>query len=161
MILGLAYDWDDRKGLNFFIELSKNLSDDYIIVLVGTNERIDSLLPNKIISIHKTNKIDELVDIYSSADLFVNPTLEDNFPTVNIESLACGTPVLTFDTGGSPEIIDDTCGAVINKCDLLSLLDKISELSKKNIYSSDNCVKRAKAFDTNTKYDEYLKLYEE
>ena len=91
-----------------FIELSKRLDERFQNVLVGTNDDIDGQLPANIISIHKTDNQKELAEIYSATDLFVNPTREENYPTVNMESIACGTPVLTFNTGGSPEILDST-----------------------------------------------------
>ena len=81
--------------------------------MVGTNESVEAMLPDNVIAIRKTNSQTELAEIYTAADILMNPTREDNFPTVNIESLACGTPVLTFATNGSPEIIDDSCGRVV------------------------------------------------
>ena len=93
ILLGVAFDWGARKGLDIFIELAKRLDEKYQIVLVGTNEKTDKLLPNDIISIHRTQNQKELAEIYTAADLFVNPTREENFPTVNIEALACGTPL--------------------------------------------------------------------
>lgn len=84
-------------------------------MLVGTTSEIDGKLPDNIISVHRTANQKELAEIYTAADVFVNPTREDTFPTVNIEALACGVPVVTFDTGGSAEILDKTCGRVIEK----------------------------------------------
>lgn len=160
IVLGVANCWDKRKGIDIFIDLAAKLSSNYKIVLVGTNETIDRQLPKNIVSIHRTNNQQELVEIYSAADLFVNPTREDNFPTVNIESLACGTPVLTFDTGGSPEIIDDTCGCVIKQNDISTLALEIEKICETKPYSSDSCLKRAHSFDMNNKYLEYIDLYE-
>lgn len=103
IILGVANVWNQRKGFNTFIELSSKLDEDYQIVLVGVTEKQKNNLPSNIIGINRTNNIEELAEIYTVADVFVNPTLEDNFPTVNLESAACGTPVITYKTGGSPE----------------------------------------------------------
>lgn len=69
--------------------------------VVGTNDEIDAQLPGNVISIHRTDSARELAQIYTASDLFVNPTLEENYPTVNMEALACGTPVLTYATGGA------------------------------------------------------------
>lgn len=103
IILGVAAIWDKRKGLSSFIELSKKLDDTYRIILVGlTQEQIKSL-PSNMIGIEHTNSVKELVELYSAAEVFVNPTLEDNYPTTNIEAIACGIPVVTYDTGGSSE----------------------------------------------------------
>lgn len=159
VLLGIGYNWTPRKGLDAFIELSKRLSNDYQIVLVGTNEQIDKTLPNNIISIHKTYNQSELIKLYSIADVFVNPTKEDNFPTVNIESLACGTPVLTYNTGGSPEAIDETCGSVVEKSDVDSLEKEIRRICEQKPYSREACIERGKAFNANNKYKEYINLY--
>ena len=103
IILGVASIWDRRKGLNYFVDLSKELDEIYKIVIVGVTEEQKTKLPNNILSITRTNNVKELVEIYSSADVFLNPTLEDNFPTTNLEAIACGTDIITFDTGGSSE----------------------------------------------------------
>lgn len=106
IILGVANVWDSRKGLNDFIKLSKIIDENYIIVLVGVNKKQIKQLPKNIICISRTESKEELAGFYSTADIFFNPTYEDNYPTVNIEAIACGTPVLTYDTGGSPEFIN-------------------------------------------------------
>ena len=126
---------------------------------MGTDERVDDQLPENIISIHRTQNQSELAEIYSMADLFVNPTREENFPTVNIESLACGTPIVTFKTGGSPEIIDATCGRVVAKNDIEGMLKTIIEIKEKNPYSEEACLKRARNFDKSVKFAEYIDLY--
>ena len=113
MILGVANVWDQRKGLKYFLELADILENDEIIVLVGLTKKQVESLPANIIGITRTNNIQELVEIYSAADVFVNPTLEDNYPTVNLEAQACGTYVVTFDSGGTREtIIDSSHGTV-------------------------------------------------
>lgn len=158
IILGVATNWNERKGLDVFIELSKHLDENYQIVMVGTDDNVDSVLPQNIVSIHKTYNQEELAKMYSIADVFFNPTREDNFPTVNIEALACGTPVITFDTGGSPEIIDEDSGYIV-KNDIDEIIDRIDLICKKNTISSKNCIKRANHFDMKLKFDEYMHLY--
>ena len=105
IILGVASTWSKRKGLADFIELSKVLDDSYVIVLVGLNKKQIDMLPQTIIGISRTENQEELAGIYSESDLLVNTTYEDTYPTVNLESISCGTPVLTYDTGGSPEFV--------------------------------------------------------
>ena len=161
ILLGVAFGWGKRKGLDVFIELSKRLDKTFQIVLVGTDERVDKLLPKNIISIHRTQNQTELAQIYSASDLFVNPTREENFPTVNIEALACGTPIVTFKTGGSPEIIDKNCGRVVEKNDLEGLIRAISEIKEQKPYSEEACLKRARNFDMSVKFAEYIDLYKE
>lgn len=159
IILGVSFVWEKRKGLDVFLELAKKLDERYQIVLVGTNDDIDKLLPENIISIHKTSNQVELAKIYSSADLFVNPTREENYPTVNMEALACGIPVLTFDTGGSSEMIDETCGSSVNKNNVNKLYDEIISISKTKRYSREACLKKSESFDMNVRFNEYVELY--
>lgn len=160
LLLGVAFDWGRSKGLDVFCELAKKLDKTkYKIVLVGTNKSIDSILPKEIISIHRTTNQEELAQIYSASDLFVNPTREENYPTVNMESLACGTPVLTFKTGGSPEIIDEKTGCVVDVDDVDLMLKRIVEICTEKTLLKSDCVNKAKSFDKKEKYIEYIKLY--
>lgn len=161
VLLGVADSWGARKGLDVFVELSKRLDDSkYKIVLVGTNDGVDKQLPDNIISVHRTQNQKELAEIYTAADLFVNPTREENYPTVNMESIACGTPVLTFRTGGSPEIPDETCGAVVDCDDIDALVSEIIRITEEKPFSQEACLQRAKAFDKDKLFGEYVNLYE-
>lgn len=159
MLLGVAFDWSFKKGIDVFIELRKRLSNEYSIVVVGTNNKIDELLPEGIISIHRTHNQLELSEIYSSADLFINPTREENYPTVNMESISCGTPVITFNTGGSSEIVGD-CGLVIDVDDINAMEKAIVELCGKKSFIQNICLKKAKKFNQNDRYREYCELYD-
>ena len=160
ILLGVAFDWGFRKGLDIFVRLAEDLPDEYAIVMVGTNDEVDKQLPQNIISVHRTNNQQELAQIYSAADLFVNPTREDNFPTVNIESLACGTPVLTFKTGGSPEALTDKCGSVVEYDNYGAFKAEIERICTEKPYTAQSCVSRAAEFDMNNKFGEYVALYE-
>ena len=160
ILLGVAFGWGIKKGLDVFLELAKNLSDDYQIVLVGTDPRIDAQLPENIISIHRTKDQRELAQIYSAANLFINPTREDTYPTVNMESLACGTPVLTFRTGGSPEILDESCGYTVACDDVQELVNQIHRIKTTAPYSRSACIKRSQDFNMYDRFREYLRLYD-
>lgn len=161
IILGVAFDWGHRKGLDVFIALSKRLPENYQIVLVGTNEEVDRTLPSNIISIHRTQNQRELAELYTTADVFVIPTREDNFPTVNLEALACGTPVLTFQTGGSAEMLDETCGIAVPCDDIAALERETIRICEEHPYSAQACVERAKAFEKEAQYAQYIALYKE
>lgn len=158
IILGVASVWERRKGLNYFIELANKLSKDEIIVLVGLTEQQIKQIPKSIVGITRTDNIQELVDIYSSADVFVNPTLEDNYPTTNLEALSCGLPVVTFNTGGSPESIDDKTGIKVTKGDIEEMIEAINTIKNKEKLS-EGCILRAKMFNKNDKFIEYIDLY--
>lgn len=112
IILGVASEWGKRKGLQDFLKLSELLDDSYHIVLIGhTKEK--PIAKNSITYISRTNNREELAAWYTEADVFFNPTYEDTFPTVNLEAQACGTPVVTYETGGSPESVIDTRGKIV------------------------------------------------
>ncbi len=160
VVLGVSFGWNEAKGLDAFVELSKKLPPEYKIVLVGTDDKTDKILPDNIISIHRTENQQELAQIYSAADVFVNPTKEDTYPTVNMESIACGTPVITFKAGGSPEIVDDSCGSVVECGDIDALKKEIIRLCNNKVYFSKQCLKKSKEFDQNERFKEYFELYE-
>lgn len=105
IVLGVANVWEDRKGLFDFYKLAEILDDRYVLVLVGLSEKQIKNLPKNIKGVQRTNSPQELAAIYTAADVFVNPTYEDNYPTVNLEAQACGTKVITYDTGGCKETL--------------------------------------------------------
>ncbi|WP_455626235.1 glycosyltransferase [Parabacteroides sp.] len=163
LILGVASVWEDRKGLDDFIRLQRILSDDFQIVLIGLTEKQIRSLPKGILGISRTNSVETLVGYYSVADVFLNPTWEDNFPTTNLEALACGTPVITYRTGGSVEAVEKNTGFIVEQGDLESVVKKIECIRSlgKDSFSED-CRKRAlELYDKRDRYVEYLKLYRE
>lgn len=161
IILGVAFSWNTRKGLDIFIDLANRLDDRYKIVLVGTDAEIDALLPSSIVSIHRTQNQQELAKIYSAADVFINPTREETQGLVNVESLACGTPVITFRTGGSPECLSETCGCVVERDDIETLEEEIKRICQYKPYSKQDCRNAALLFDKNKCFGQYCDLYEE
>ncbi len=159
ILLGVAFVWEKRKGVDVFIELAKRLDERFKIVLVGTNEDFDKQLPANIISVHKTDNQQELAELYSAADLFINPTREEVLGLVNIEALACGTPVLTFRTGGSPEVPDNRTGYVVDVDDIDELEKQIIRICTEKVFHKEDCLTRARNFDKELKFKEYLELY--
>jgi glycosyltransferase involved in cell wall biosynthesis len=162
IILGVASIWDFRKGLSDFILLRKLLPESYKIVLVGLSSNQIFSLPPGITGIKRTESIEELVKWYNKASVFVNPTYIDNFPTTNIEALACGTPVVTYDTGGCAESIDHHTGIAVQKSDIDQLVKAIKQiLSQDDITIQNNCINRArKLYNKNDVYYNYFKNYQ-
>lgn len=160
VLLGVAFDWGFRKGLDVFIELAKRLDDRFQIVLVGVDGVTKNILPSNIITIEKTHNQIELAKIYSAADLFINPTREENYPTVNMESIACGTPVITFKTGGSPEMLTSMTGKVIESNSVEELLEVIHSIYSNNYFNRETCIKIALEFDMNKRFEDYIDLFE-
>lgn len=162
IILGAASVWDERKGLQDFILLRSILSEKYEIVLVGLEQDQIDALPKGIQGIRRTNNVQELAQLYRDAFVFVNPTYEDNFPTTNLEALACGTPVITYDTGGSPESIDETCGIVVKKgSDRLQNVKALSEAIINCNLQRENCAEKGARFEKKLQFQKYVQLYRE
>ena len=146
------------KGIEVFSKLSNLLGNDYQIVLIGTVSSNCSL-PKEIIHIERTYDQLELAEYYSIADVFINPTYEDTFPTVNIEALACGTPVITFKTGGSPEIIDSDSGVIVEQGDCEALIREIKRVCIEKPFSESACRKRSLLFSKQEMTRKYIDLY--
>ena len=159
ILLGVAFDWGRRKGLDVINELADRLPTNYQIVIVGSNDGLDKEIDNRIISIHRTHNQKELAGIYTAADLFINPTREDNYPTVNMESIACGTRVVTFNTGGSPEMINSEVGAVVECDDINAFEEAIKGFSDKTVVSQNDCLSHARSFNMHDRFQEYIELY--
>lgn len=160
IILGVAYSWSTEKGLDDVIRLDKLIDHDkYQIIIVGLNSRQLKRIPKTIIGLNRTNNQDELAELYSSADVFINPTYQDNFPTTNIEAQACGTVALTYDTGGSPESIisDEYVG---QPGDINWLHNMVLEVCnhKKLSYTEIECF-ASSHFNKYDKFAGYIELY--
>lgn len=179
IVLGVAAVWSVRKGLSDFYELSKRLpTKDYVIVIIGKQTEATKHIEEgcQIIFVDRTQNTLELALFYSSASVFVNPTYQDNYPTTNLEAIACGTPVITYRTGGSPEaIMDDAekvrgvdkketcerfcCGMTVAPGDIEGLREAIEIFS--NSDCTEVCRKKAEAEFDNTKcFNSYISLYD-
>lgn len=165
VILGVASQWSQRKGLRDFIRLSKMLDRRYQIVLIGLSKKQLKELPSAIIGIERTSSGEELAMWYTAADVFANPTYEDNYPTVNLEALSCNTPVVTYRTGGSAEILSESAviGAlsrskVVEKGDVRGLYKAIREITKHS-FMEESCTKMYAAFSKERMLAEYMRVY--
>ena len=157
IILGVASVWTKQKGFDDLIALSELLDDSFAVVIVGVTAAQKEALPERVIGITRTNNAHELAALYTAAHAFVNPTYEDTFPTTNLEALACGTPVITYRTGGSPESVDETCGTVVEQGNVNAIADAVRSAK----FSTEDCVRRGKLYDKNERFLEYLSLYHE
>ena len=165
IVLGVANIWEHRKGLSYFEKLANDLSDEYQIQLIGVSKKqkkeLDKKYKGKIKAIMRTSSVEELAEAYRTADVFVNATLEDNFPTTNLEALACGTPVVTYATGGSGESVTEKTGIVVQRANYQALLLAVVKACVDGAFDSAECRKRAEEYDKHKRYEEYLKLYRE
>lgn len=177
VVLGVASVWEKRKGFDDMMALWQYLSKEYTIVLVGVTDKQKAALPDGIVGINRTNDVRELAELYSAADVYVNPTYADTFPTTNLEALACGTPVVTYRTGGSSEAVDEATGRVVEVGDVAALAVVVQDTcsafkgssalqrSKSSMpfgrsSGSNACRKRAeRLFDKNSCFEKYVGLY--
>lgn len=160
LVLGVANVWEKRKGLEDFFELRKLLPDSYRMLLVGLSKKQLNMLPVGIEGLERTDGQAQLAQIYSSASVLVNPTYEDNYPTVNLESIACGTPVITYNTGGSPESVTKDTGFVVKRGDVNSVVNAILKFEKDGYPSISDCREYAeKYFNQKDCFKAYIDLY--
>lgn len=163
IILGTAGVWTREKGFGDFLELSHSLDPAAeVIVLAGVTEARRKSLPDNVVGIPKTADVRALAALYSAADVFVNPTWQDNYPTVNLEAISCGTPVVTYNVGGSPESLTSGTGTVVDKGDIRGLRDAVKMICEKgkDAYRSACREHALKNFRKEDRYAEYMDLYE-
>lgn len=160
VLLGVADRWRSGKGLSVMIELADRLGEGYQIVVAGTEEN-DPRIPDNVIAIPYTTNRKKLAELYTAADLFIQPTRAELFGLVGVEALACGTPMITFQTGGSAEIVDETCGAVVPCGDIDALIQAIQDEVTHRRFTKENCLRRAQDFSLETMCQNYLDLYTE
>lgn len=160
--LGVASIWSDEKGLAEFKRIATQLTEDEVIVMVGVSEVIKKQLPDNIIAIARTENIKQLAALYSAATAFINPTWQDNYPTVNLEAISCGTPVVTYRTGGSIESITPDTGSIVEQGDVEGLLRAARDIKQRGkSYFTERCRDYALAhFKKEDRYQDYLDLYE-
>ena len=162
IILGLASIWSKEKGWDDFLEMSGMLDENEVIVMVGVSEDQMKRLPSNIVGIRRTENLTQLAELYSAAAAFVNPTWQDNYPTVNLEAIACGTPVVTYRTGGSVEAVTEKTGFVVEQGDVKGLLEAVRRIAERGKvqYTADCRAYALANFRKEERYADYLKLYE-
>ncbi len=159
ILLAVAWGRAYEKGIDVLFKLGECLEEKYQVVVVGFLENQKPEKLSNVLVLPRTASTHELATLYTAADFFINTTRQENFPTVNMEALACGTPVITFDTGGSPEIIDETCGRVVPCDDIEALIRVIEEATLNRTMTKENCLKRAQNYREEMMCEAYLDLY--
>ena len=159
-IIAVSNVWQPYKGIYDLFKLREMLGSEYEITIVGLSKEQLRKLPLGIRGIQRTQNVQELVRLYNESDILVNPTYADTFPTVNLEALACGIPIITYQTGGSPEAVDEKTGIVVEQGNVNALATAIQQ-KKEHPLSVIDCRKRAeKYFDKNKCFEKYIELYE-
>lgn len=160
-ILAVSSIWNKEKGLDDILRLRELLPLDYKMTVVGLSEKQVNELTQGITGIRRTQNVQELVALYSNARVLINTTYADTFPTVNLEALACGTPVITYRTGGSPEAIDENTGIVVGQGDIMAMAEAVKTICNNDVVKyRESCRRRAEEFFDKSKcFKEYLELY--
>lgn len=132
IILGVASVWNERKGLGVFEKLTQMLDDSFVIVLVGLTKRQEKEIKKSsfsagVVCISRTNNTKELAEIYSAADLFLNPSREETFGMTTIEAIACGTQVIVYKDTACEEVVN-TYGGVAIEQNVEAVYKKVIEL---------------------------------
>ncbi|MDU1414423.1 MAG: glycosyltransferase [Clostridium sp.] len=163
IILGVSNIWDERKGLKDFLKLSQIIDDSFVIVLVGLNDDQIKELPSNIIGIRRTENIEELAELYSAAMVLVNTSVEETFGLVTVEAMACGTPVIVYNSTALPEEVGEKCGYVVEKRNVSQVIDAIKKIDiEGKEYFAEHCRNRVKSlYRKQDKYQEYMNLYKE
>ena len=162
IVISVASVWSVKKGLHDMCKLASMLSDDYQVVLIGLSQSQAESVSSQVLALPRTNNVEALAEWYSAADIFVNLTYEDTYPTTNLEAISCGTPVVTYRTGGSPESVTLHTGCVVEQGDLEGVVKAIEELC---VEDREQLRKRCREyaiehFDSNRNYEKYIDLYE-
>lgn len=164
VVMGCAAPWHDKKGYTDFYMLRSSLPNNIAVVMIGLSPK-QKVQAEKagIIGVMRTESQSELASFYSMADVFINPTYEDNFPTTNLEALACGTPVITYQTGGSPEAIDDNTGLVVPRGNVSALKEAINTIHLRGKFNyTMACRERAvRMYNKQERFEEYIRIYEQ
>ena len=159
----MASNWLEEKGFPDLVQLAGLLRDDERLVLVGrTTAEQQHRLPERVRIVERTENVQALAAIYARATVLLNPTWQDNYPTVNLEAIASGTPVVTYRTGGSVEAVTGDTGRVVPQGDVRAMLAAARELAAMDrTQTSVRCREYAlRHFDKNACYQHYIALYE-
>lgn len=161
ILLAVASPFNKRKGFEDYLSLSKILSKDYVMVMIGLNQSQIDILPNNIVGIKRTESRQELAAYYRKATALLNFTYEDNFPTVNLEAICCGTPIICYNTGGATEMINEKNGIIIDKGDYKKVPELLSKICYLKENSSSFSKEAQKKYSKDNMLQEYMKLYKE
>lgn len=159
MLLGVSDRWSERKGLSFFYRYAEEKKPDEALVMVGFNKDELPKVPQGIIALPRTDLVQQLVNLYSAADIVLNPSVEETFGLVTAEALSCGTPVIVQNATACPELVDESCGRIIEKNNYEQFKEAIINLEN-NLPDAQACLTRATLFDKQTNYMKYIHLYQ-
>ena len=162
-VLAVASIWLPQKGIPDLVGLAGRLAQDERLVLVGRmSEEQRAAFPDGVTFIPRTENAAALAALYTGALALVNPTWQDNYPTVNLEAIACGTPVITYRTGGSVESVTPQTGFVVEQGDVEGMAACIRTIrAQGKEHYAETCREYAlEHFDKKKRFQDYIRLYE-
>lgn len=161
LLVGVSSVWQKMKGMDYLNRLADTLpKDQYRLLLVGRCGKGVAIHPD-ILRVDHTNSVDELCQIYTAADVFINPTLQETQGLTTLEAFACGTPGVVFRAGGAAECIDDTCGIAVEKGNFDALLQSVVQICETKSFSAQACIAKADTYNKEVCYSAFMELYEE
>lgn len=163
VILGPAGKWLSSVNKETYDYFVRNMADDMILVLFGC-QAINSKAPSNVKQIGFIHDPKEMAEVYSMADVMVNCSREDTLSSLNLESQACGTPVVTYEATGSKETVDGVCGFAVETGNEKLLFREVYKLYSMSSYDKKliNAACRQRTlykFEKNASYKKYLQMY--
>ncbi|MBE5801725.1 MAG: glycosyltransferase [Clostridiales bacterium] len=158
LVISVAAVWDDRKGLDDLIMLADELGDEYCVAVVGLDRYQVNNLPGHMLGVVRTSNVRELCVLYTAADLCISMSRGETMGMTLVESLACGTQVLCYDSTAMPEIVTPQVGETVPAGDIKAAADAVRRLCE-HPKEPLHCIARAAQYGRNLRYDEYMKLY--
>lgn len=156
IVLGVASFWSDRKGLDIFKQIADKLDERYQVIVVGLSEQQLNENLNNILGLPPTNSIEELAQIYTAADVFLNPSKEETMGLTTVEAMACGTPVVVSNLTAVPEVVTSFGGVVVEQLTTTEIISGIEEVLEKSLEPRKN----AQQYEKEEQYLKYLELYQ-
>lgn len=159
LILGVSQGWSERKGLLEFYEIAERLGEKAFVLLVGEGKQVQSKHNLKCIGF--TDSRQELIDLYSAADVFINPSRMETFGLVTVEAMACGTPVIAYNNTGSSEIVSKDCGVLVEDGNIQELVNETELFLQKDISAIRKKCREyvLNHFNKTNQIQEYIDLY--
>ena len=159
LVLGVSQAWSQQKGLEEFLMLADNMRGYATVILVGQDHGVPQRENLRCIGF--TSDVQELVALYSAADVFVNPSRADTFGLVTAEAMACGTPIVAYHNFGAVELVAPQCGILVPDGHMEELLNRVKEIlhADKSVYSVSCRNWVCENFDKEKQIQKYVEFY--
>ena len=157
IVLGVATAWGDRKGLDEFCQMAELLGEEYQVVLLGMSEEQIKALPKNVLGLPRTSNIQELAEIYTASDVFVNAGKQETMGMTTVEAMACGTPVVASNLTAVPEVVKENGGLVVNEY----TVEEFVRCIKKVLTMELDPISNAQLYEKRGQFNKYIEIYKE